>query len=210
MTLRADLDESEAIMNPEVDKFVSKSDRWTGELSQLRTILVGCGLTEELKWVKPCYTYNGSNIAIFQPFKESCALMFFKGALLKDSAGVLEKPGANSQAARRIKFRSVAEVKKLAGTIKEYIAEAIEAEKAGLTVSLKTPDQFEVPAEFQSRLDNTPALRKAFAALTPGRQRAYLLHFSAPKRSETRASRVEKCEPRIMAGKGLNDRFDVD
>lgn len=196
-------------MNPEVDRFVSNSSRWKEELLHLREILLESELTEELKWSKPCYTYGGSNIVIFQPFKESCALMFFKGALLKDAAGILERPGANSQAARRIPFRNVAEVRQLAGTIKAYVAEAIEVEKSGLTVSLKTPDQFEVPAEFQSRLDNAPALRKAFEALTPGRQRAYLLHFSAPKRSETRASRIEKCERRIMAGKGLNDPFDA-
>jgi len=191
--------------NPKVDAYFSKTKTWRDEMERLRAILLGCGLTEELKWGKPSYGFEGGNIAILQPFNESCALMFFKGALLKDPNGLLERPGENSHAARRIKFTSVREIDRAESSVKAFVREAIAAEKAGLKVEArKEPEP--VPAELQEKLDRIPALKKAFAALTPGRQRAYLLHFSAPKQSKTRASRVEKCMPQILAGKGLNDR----
>ncbi|MBA4462864.1 MAG: YdeI/OmpD-associated family protein [Nitrosopumilaceae archaeon] len=178
----------------------------TEELKQLRTILLDCGLTEELKWGVPCYTFQNSNIVLMSAFKEYCALGFFKGALLKDANGILDKPGENTQAARQIRFTNVREIVEMEPVLKAYIDEAIEVEKAGLKVDFKKTLEFEIPEEFQNKLDEIPALKTAFEALTPGRQRAYLLYFSQPKQSKTRESRVEKCMPQILDGKGLHDR----
>ena len=192
-------------MNPKVDVFLKKAKKWREELRKLRMILLGCQLTEELKWGKPCYAFNKSNIVLIIPLKERCALMFVKGALLKDPEGILTKPGENTQAGRWIKFASVGEIVELESVLKAYIREAIEAEKAGLKVKLKKSRELIIPAEFQNKLDEIPALKTAFHALTPGRQRAYVLHFSAAKQSKTREARVEKCMRQILKGKGLSD-----
>jgi len=175
-------------------------------MEKLRRILLGCRLTEELKWGKPCYTFQTSNIVIILPLKESCTLLFCKGALLKDGHGILIKPGENTQAARQIRFNNVREIGKTEAILKAYIHQAVEVAKAGLEVIYKKTTDFIIPEEFQKRLDEIPALKTAFAALTPGRQRGYLLYFSAPKQSKTRESRVEKWMRRILDGKGLNDR----
>lgn len=194
--------------NPKVDAFLKRTTQWHDETEKLRTILLECKLTEELKWGKPCYSFEGNNIAIIQGFKENCALMFFKGALMKDPKGVLEKPGESSQAARRIMFTSTKQIATLKGTIKAYVHEAIELEKAGSKVTFaKNPEP--IPAELEQKMADDRALKNAFYALTPGRQRAYILHFSAPKQSKTRASRIEKCTQQILAGKGLNDLRDL-
>ena len=193
-------------MNPKVDAFFSKTKKWREELEKLRTIILDCGLTEELKWGKPCYTVQNSNIVILQGFKDFCALLFTKGALLKDPNGIQEKPGENTQAARRIPFTNTREIVEMQTILKAYIHEAIEAEKSGLKVNFKKTTEFIIPEEFQNRLDELPALKTAFDALTPGRQRAYILYFTAPKQSKTRESRVEKCMQQILSGKGLNDR----
>ena len=193
-------------MNPKVDAFFSKTKKWREELEKLRTIILDCGLTEELKWGKPCYTFQNSNIVILQGFKDFCALLFTKGALLKDPNGIQEKPGENTQAARRIPFTNTREIVEMQTILKAYIHEAIEAEKSGLKVNFKKTTEFIIPEEFQNRLDELPALKTAFDALTPGRQRAYILYFTAPKQSKTRESRVEKCMQQILSGKGLNDR----
>jgi len=192
-------------MNPGVDEFLSKAGKWREEFEKLRTILLDCGLSEELKWGKPCYSFQQSNVAIIQGFKEYCALMFFKGALLKDPHGILIKIGENTQAARQIRFIGVREIAAMETILKACIYEAVEAEKAGLKVISKKTAEFKIPGEFQNKLDAVPALKTAFGALTPGRQRAYLLYFSAPKQSATRESRVEKWMPQILNGKGLND-----
>lgn len=192
-------------MNPEVDSFLRNAEQWQEEMEQLRTICLDCRLTEELKWSKPCYTFQESNIVIIQPFKESCALMFFKGVLLKDPDDVLEKPGEHSKVARRIPFTGVQEIAEMEPLLKSYIHEAIEAEKAGLEVEI-TEKTEPVPEEFQRKLDENPTLKTAFDALTPGRKRGYILHFSGAKKSETRKRRVEKCIPKILDGKGLHDR----
>lgn len=192
-------------MNPKVDEFLSKAKKWREELEKLRMIVLDCQLTEELKWGKPCYTYQKSNIVILQGFKEFCALLFTKGALLNDPDGILEKPGENTQAGRRIPFTDVREIVEMEPILKAYVREAIEAEKAGLKVNFKKTTDFIIPEEFQIKLDEIPALKTAFDVLTPGRQRAYILHFSAPKQSKTRDSRVEKCMQQILDGKGLND-----
>ena len=191
-------------MNPKVDGYLRKAKKWREEMEKLRTIILDCGLTEELKWGKPCYTFQKNNVVIIQGFKESCALMFFKGALLKDPGGVLERPGESSQAARRIRFTNVREIVDMESILKTYIHEAIEVEKAGLEVDFKENPE-PVPEEFQNKLDKIPALKAAFAALTPGRRRAYILYFSGAKQSKTRASRVEKCMRQILNGNGLND-----
>jgi uncharacterized protein YdeI (YjbR/CyaY-like superfamily) len=193
-------------MNPKVDEFLSKARKWQDEFEELRTISLDCGLTEELKWGKPCYTFQKSNVVIIQGFKEYCALMFFKGALLKDEMGILVAMTENTQAARQIRFTKVQEIVEMEPILKAYINEAIEVEKAGLQVDFKETSEFEIPEEFQIKLDENPALKTAFEALTPGRQRAYLLYFSGAKQSKTRASRVEKHVPKILAGKGLQDR----
>jgi uncharacterized protein YdeI (YjbR/CyaY-like superfamily) len=189
-------------MNPKVDGFLTKAKKWQEEMTKLRRISLGCGLIEELKWGKPCYTFQKSNIVIIQGFKEFCALLFCKGALLKDPRGVLKKFGW--QAARRIPFNNVREIVEMEPILKAYIREAIEAEKAGLKVRLKKKPE-SIPEELQNKLDEIPALKTAFEALTPGRQRAYILYFSGAKQSKTRASRVKKCMPQILKGKGLND-----
>lgn len=193
-------------MNPKVDVYLRKAKRWREESEELRAILLGCGLTEELKWGKPCYMFQESNVVIIGGFKEYCALLFCKGALLKDAKGILIKPGENTQAARQIRFTSVGEIVKMAPILKGYIREAIEVEKAGLEVDYIKSTELVFPEEFQKKLEEAPALRRAFEALTPGRQRGYYLHFSAPKQSKTRESRVEKCVGRILEGKGFNER----
>jgi uncharacterized protein YdeI (YjbR/CyaY-like superfamily) len=192
-------------MNPKVDAYLSRAKTWREEQAALRAIALDCQLTEELKWGQPCYTLGKSNIVLIHVFKEYCAMLFFKGALLKDAKGILVQQTENVQSARQIRFTSLQEIVKLEATVKTYIREAIKVEKSGLKVELKKTEEFKVPEEFQYQLDRVPALREAFAALTPGRQRAYLLHFSAPKQSKTRESRVEKCIPLIFDGMGLND-----
>ncbi len=192
-------------MNPKVDFYFNKAKNWQEELEQLRGIVLNCGLTEELKWGCPCYTFQKRNIVLIHVFKEYCAVLFFKGALLNDTNGILVQQTENVQAARQMRFTNVREIKEIQPILKAYINEAIEVEKAGLKVELKKPTEFKMAAEFQTKLDEIPALKTAFEALTPGRQRAYLLHFSAPKQSKTRESRVEKCMFQILNGKGLND-----
>ncbi len=193
-------------MNSQVDTFIRNAENWTKEIEQLRDLCLDCGLTEELKWGKPCYTFQGSNIVIIQPFKKFCACMFFKGMLLKDPKDILEKPGKNSRIARRFSFTSLDEIVKLKPIITSYIYEAIEVEKAGLEIPEKKEKELDNPDEFQEKLDENPALKKAFESLTPGRQRGYLLHFSEAKQSKTRKRRVEKYIPKILNGKGLHDR----
>jgi uncharacterized protein YdeI (YjbR/CyaY-like superfamily) len=192
-------------MNPKVDGFLERAKEWREELEQLRTIILDCQLTEELKWGKPCYTFQNANIVVIQGFKEYCALLFFKGALLKDADGILIRQTENVQAGRQIRFTNVREIEEMEPILKAYIQEAIEVEKAGLKVKLKKTSDFAIPEEFQEKLDAIPALKTAFDALTPGRQRSYIFYFSAPKQSKTRASRVEKCMQQILNGKGLND-----
>ena len=192
-------------MNPKVDVFLSKAKKWQEEFEKLRMIILDCQLTEELKWGKPCYTFQKSNIVLIHGFKEYCALLFFKGALLKDANGILIQQTENVQAARQIRFTNVREIVEMEPILKAYIYEAIEVEKAGLKVDFKKTTEFIIPEEFQNKLDEIPALKTAFDALTPGRQRAYILYFSAPKQSKTRESRVEKCMQQILNGKGLND-----
>jgi uncharacterized protein YdeI (YjbR/CyaY-like superfamily) len=192
-------------MNPKVDFFFNKAKKWQEELEQLRTIALDCELTEELKWGCPCYTFQDNNIVLIHAFKEYCALLFFKGVLLNDANGILIQQTENVQSARQIRFTNLLKIVDSVGIIKAYIYEAIEVEKAGLSVELKKTEQFTVTEEFQHKLDQIPALKTAFEALTPGRQRAYLLYFSAPKQSKTRESRIEKYIPQILNGKGLND-----
>ena len=191
-------------LNPKVDGYLRKAKKWQKELAKLRMIVLDCPLTEEVKWRNPCYTFQKSNIVLIHAFKEYCALLFFKGALLKDAKSILIRPG-NMQAARQIRFTNFQEIVAMEAVLKVYIHEAIEVEKAGLKVKFKKTAEFAVPEEFQNKLDDIPALKTAFAALTPGRQRAYILYFSAAKQSKTRESRVEKCRRQILNGKGLND-----
>jgi len=191
--------------NPKVDFCFNKAQKWQEELKKLRTIVLDCGLAEELKWGQACYTFEKRNIVLIHAFKEYCALMFFKGVLLKDARGILIQQTQNVQAARQIRFTSVREIVKMEATLKAYIHEAIEVEKAGLKVELKKTADFPVPEELRNKLDENPTLATAFHALTPGRQRAYILHFSAPKQSKTRESRIEKSIQKILHGKGLND-----
>ena len=192
-------------MNLKVDFFFSKAKKWHDEFAKLRTIVLDCALTEELKWGKPCYTLQQSNVVLIHGFKEYCALLFMKGALLRDPNGILIQQTENVQAARQIRFTNVRQIVELESTLKAYIHEAIEVEKAGLEVKLKQTSEFKMPEEFQNKLDKLPALKKAFAGLTPGRQRGYLLYFSGAKQSKTREARVEKCMPQILKGKGLDD-----
>ncbi|WP_099361392.1 YdeI/OmpD-associated family protein [Fredinandcohnia onubensis] len=192
-------------MNPKVDEFIYKEKKWKEEFEKLRMINLDCGLTEELKWRLPCYTSQGKNIAIIQNFKEYCALMFFKGALLKDPNGVLVKPGENSQAQRQIRFTNVQEIIEMESILKDYIQEAIKVEQEGLEVKHKKTTDFTIPVELQTKFDEVSRLKTAFEALTPGRQRAYILYFSGAKQSKTRESRVEKYIEQILNGKGLND-----
>lgn len=189
--------------NPKVDAFIANAKKWQEELQKLRTILLDSELTEEFKWSQPCYTFQGKNVIVISGMKESCAFAFFKGALLKDVHGVLTRPGQHSQSTRWIKFTSGREITEMKSVLKAYIREAIEVEKAGLKVKLKKTSDLKVPEEFQVMLDEFPQLTTAFEALTPGRQRAYIYHFSAPKQSKTRKSRVRKYMSHILKGKGL-------
>ena len=191
--------------NPKVDTFLREEEQWREEFTKLRAIVLEFGLTEELKWGKPCYSLEENNIVLMHGFKEYCALLFFKGALLKDSKSILVQQTENVQAARQIRFTNVQEITKLKSVLKAYIQEAIEVEKAGLTVTYKQTSEFKMPEEFQKSLDENPGLKTAFSALTPGRQRGYLLFFSAAKQAKTREARIEKCRPQIMKGKVLND-----
>ena len=192
-------------MNPKVDEFLSKAKKWQEEFEKLRMIILDCQLTEELKWGVPCYTYEKSNIVLIHGFKEYCAILFFKGSLLHDVNGILIQQTENVQAARQIRFTNVGEIVKMETMVKAYIYEAIEVEKAGLEVDFKKNTEFIIPEEFQKKFDEIPAVKTAFEALTPGRQRAYILYFSEPKQSKTRESRVGKCMQQILKGKGLND-----
>ena len=192
-------------MNPKVEFYFTKAKQWQEEYEQLRMIVLDCGLTEELKWGCPCYTFQGKNIVLIHGFKEYCALLFFKGSLLKNTHCILIQQTENVQAGRQIRFTNVREIVEMETILKAYIYEAIEVERAGLKVKLKKTSDFKIPAEFQSKLDKSPALKKAFNALTPGRQRAYIFYFSQPKQSKTRESRVEKYMPQILNEKGLND-----
>ncbi|HUX36575.1 MAG TPA: YdeI family protein [Rectinemataceae bacterium] len=192
-------------MNAKVDDFLGREKKWREEFKRLRRIILDCRLTEELKWGQPCYTLDGKNIVLMHGFKEYCALLFMKGALLKDAEGILIQQTENVQAGRQIRFTTVQEIDKLEKTLKAYVLEAIEVEKAGLKVELKKTADFAVPEEFQGELDGQPALKAAFDALTPGRQRAYIFYFSQPKQSKTRESRIEKCIPKILDGLGLDD-----
>ncbi|PHN07021.1 YdeI/OmpD-associated family protein [Flavilitoribacter nigricans] len=206
-------------MNPKVDLYFEegcgrcplggtpdcKVHNWTEEMAELRAIILDCGLDEEVKWSVPCYTFQGNNILILSAFKEYCCISFFKGALLQDAQGLLDKPGANTQAARLLRFTNLEEVSALKSTVEAYIYEAIEIEKAGLQVNFKKESE-PIPEELQAKLEEDPVLKTAFEALTPGRQRGYLLYFLAPKQSKTRTSRVEKYIPQILAGKGMHDR----
>ncbi|MCF3109434.1 YdeI/OmpD-associated family protein [Niabella sp. CC-SYL272] len=191
-------------MNPKTDFYFNKG-KWQEETKLLRTIVLDCGLAEELKWGCPCYVFEGRNIVLIHVFKEYCALLLFKGALLQDPAGILIQQTENVQSARQIRFTGVKEIKDQAAVIKSYIYEAIEVERTGLKVPLKKTKDYAMPEEFQQKLDQLPALKKAFAALTPGRQRAYLFYFSQAKQSKTRAARVEKYIPNILEGKGPED-----
>jgi uncharacterized protein YdeI (YjbR/CyaY-like superfamily) len=192
-------------MNPKVDAYISKLKMWREETEKLRSIVLDCALTEELKWGVPCYTSDGKNIVIIHGFKEYCAILFVKGALLNDPKGILIQQTENVQSARQVRFTHVEQIVKLESVLESYIREAIKVEHAGLKVALKTTAQYPIPEEFQRKLDKTPKLKKAFDTLTPGRQKAYLLHFSSAKQSATRESRIEKCIPQILDGKGLND-----
>ncbi len=194
-------------MNPKVDAYLKEAKNWHAELFKLRKVLLGCELTEEFKWNKPCYTFQNGNIAIIIPMKECCALMFCKGALLKDSNAVLTKPGENSQSQRWIKFTNVRQIAAMQALVKSYLEEAIEVERSGLEVKYKETADFTMPEELQKALDEDPALKAAFYALTPGRQRGYLIYFAAPKQSKTRQARIEKCMRRIFNGKGYNEPF---
>jgi uncharacterized protein YdeI (YjbR/CyaY-like superfamily) len=192
-------------MNPKVDFYFDKTSKWQSALEQLRKIALDCQLTEELKWGTPCYTLEGKNIVLIHDFKEYCAFLFFKGALLSNADGILMQQSKNVQAQRQIRFTDVKEIVEQQAILKAHIYEAIEVEKAGLEVKFKKTEEFTLVEEFQKKLDELPNLKIAFEALTPGRQRAYMLHFSSPKQSKTRESRVEKCIPQILEGKGLND-----
>jgi uncharacterized protein YdeI (YjbR/CyaY-like superfamily) len=191
--------------NRKVDFFFDQPDKWQEEYRKLRNIILDCGLGEEYKWMHPCYTVEGGNVAIIQGFKEYCALLFVKGALLKDPKGILIQQTENVQAARQLRFTSVDQIIALEPTLKEYLREAVEVEKAGLKVEYKKTAEFAMPEEFINKLESVPGLQDAFEALTPGRQRAYLLFFSAPKQAKTREARIEKYIPQILKGKGLND-----
>lgn len=192
-------------MNQNVDWFFAKDTQWKEEYVKLRTICLDCGLTEELKWGCPSYSYKGSNIVLIHGFNEYCALLFHKGVLLKNPHGILVQQTENVQSARQIRFTILPEIEEMEPILKTYIQEAVEVEKAGLEVEFKKTNEFDMPDEFQQKLDKDPELKAAFEGLTPGRQRGYLLHFSGPKQSKTRKQRVEKCIPDILNGKGLHD-----
>lgn len=192
-------------MNPKVDGFLRQEKKWKEEFEKLREIVLDCELTEDFKWMHPCYTYENKNIVLIHGFKDFCALLFHKGALLQDTHGILVQQTKNVQAARQIRFTNVQEIVELEPILKTYIQQAIEAEKAGLQVNLKEHVEYSIPEELQTRFDEIPDLKTAFDALTPGRQRAYILYFSEPKQAKTRVARVEKCMPQILEGKGLRD-----
>lgn len=192
-------------MNPKADFYFNKATQWQQEIEQLRAIILSCGLSEEVKWGCPCYTFEDANIVLIHVFKEYCAVLFFKGALLSDPEGILIQQTENVQSARQVRFTNARQITELQSVLKAYIYEAIEVEKAGLKVPLKKTAAYSIPQEFQTKLQENPDLKKAFHALTPGRQRAYILHFAAPKQSKTRTARVEKHMRQILAGKGLND-----
>lgn len=191
--------------NPRLDGFFVKAKKWQEEFGELRRIILDCQLTEDLKWMHPCYMFQGKNVVLIHGFKEYCAVLFFKGALLQDAHGILVQQTENVQAERQIRFTNVQEITAMEPVLKAYIHEAIEVEKAGLEVEYKKTREFAIPDEFQSKLDEFPALKTAFEALTPGRQRAYILYFSQPKQAKTREARVEKCILQILEGKGLDD-----
>ena len=191
--------------NPAVDAWIGKQKHWNDEIPALRETLLASGLHEDFKWGKPCYTHEGSNIVLIMPLKETCTLLFTKGALMKDPKGVLVQPGENSQSARQMRFTSLAEITKFGKSLTAYLKEAIAVEAAGLKVAFRKSTDLVYPEEFQSRLDSNSALREAFHALTPGRQRQYHLFFTGAKQSKTRAARVEKAIPLILDGQGLND-----
>jgi len=192
-------------MNPKVDFFFIKAKQWHEEYKGLRTIILDTGLNEELKWGQPCYAFEKKNVVLIHGFKDYCALLFFKGALLKDRKGILIQQTENVQAARQIRFTNVKEIVKMKAVLKAYVYEAIEVEEAGLKVNFKKTTDFKIPEEFQIRLDKNRALKKAFDSLTPGRQRAYIFHFSSAKQAKTREARVEKYTKQILDGKGIDD-----
>lgn len=192
-------------MNPNVNFYFAKAKKWQPELEQLRTILLNCNLTEELKWGKPCYTFQNANIVLIHDFKDYCALLFLKGALLKDEENILIQQTENVQSARQLRFTGINKIIELTSTIKAYVFEAVEIERAGLKVDLKKTTEFSIPEEFQLKLSENTLLKTAFESLTPGRQKAYYLYFAAPKQAKTREQRIEKYIPQILDGKGLND-----
>ncbi|HEX8516675.1 MAG TPA: DUF1801 domain-containing protein [Bacteroidia bacterium] len=192
-------------MNPKVDFYFTKAKKWQEEIGLLREIAFSCGLEEELKWGCPCYTIEGNNVVLIHVFKEYCAYLFFKGALLKDPKGILVQQTKNVQAARQIRFTNVKEIMKLKTALKAYIKDAVRVEKSGVKVELKKTSEFSMPEEFKARLEELPALKSAFNSLTPGRQRGYLLYFSSARQSATRESRIKKHLENIMNGKGLDD-----
>jgi uncharacterized protein YdeI (YjbR/CyaY-like superfamily) len=196
---------TKSIMNPKVDFFFSKAEKWQEEYEKLRMIVLDCGLNEELKWGCPCYTFQKGNVVLIHGFKDYCALLFIKGSLLNDANGILIQQTENVQAGRQIRFTNLREIQELEPILKAYIYEAVEVEKAGLEVSFKQHTEYTIPEELQQKFNEIPALQTAFEALTPGRQRGYMLHFSAPKQSKTREARVEKYIPHILNGKGIDD-----
>ncbi|GJI95063.1 hypothetical protein RugamoR57_17810 [Duganella caerulea] len=196
---------TEKTLNSKADAYVDKPGQWQDAFKKLRAIALDCDLTEEFKWGHPCYTLDGQNVVLMHGFKEYCALLFFKGSLMQDPKGILVQQTENVQAGRQIRFTSAEEITKMASTLKSYIREAIKVEKSGAQVEFKKTAEFDMPEEFLNKLEESPALQEAFAGLTPGRQRGYLLHFSSAKQAKTRESRVEKCIPHILKGKGLDD-----
>jgi uncharacterized protein YdeI (YjbR/CyaY-like superfamily) len=190
--------------NPKVDAFLSRTKTWRGEIQKLRSVLLDAGLEEDVKWGKPCFTFEGKNVAIIQPFKQHCSLMFFKGALLRDTHGLLRSQGQNTQSALRLEFTSEAQVRR--AVVKSYVKQAVAVEKAGLTVDFKAKRELELPAELTEVLRKNRRVASAFHALTPGRQRSYVLYFTSAKQPRTRTARIEKCIPDILAGKGMNER----
>jgi uncharacterized protein YdeI (YjbR/CyaY-like superfamily) len=192
-------------MNPKVDAFVGEPGKWQEAYKKLREIVLGCGLEEDFKWGCPCYTHDGHNVVLIHGFKEYCALLFFKGALMQDPKGILIQQTENVQAGRQIRFTTAAEITKLAKTLKTYIKDAISVEKSGQTIDFKETEEFEMPEELINKMDEVPALRYAFDSLTPGRQRGYILYFAGAKQSATREARIEKYLPKILDGKGLKD-----
>jgi uncharacterized protein YdeI (YjbR/CyaY-like superfamily) len=193
--------------NPKVDGYLKRAKKWQEEMAKLREIILACGLTEELKWGKPCYTFQEKNVVLIIGFKNYCSLLFGKGALLKDAKSILVKAGENTQAARQARFTSLKEIERLESAVKSYVKEAIENEKAGKEVEYKKPSEFKMPKELQNKLDKDAGFKKAFYALTPGRQRAYVIFFTAAKQSQTRESRIEKYRQQILDGKGMNDDY---